>query len=138
MSAIERTVLRLPRSAYLVAGFVALCSMAAVRSPWQSVIFLVPLFAAWVVARRATIVDENGLTARSVLGEQSVAWGELAGLRLDSSGAVYAVEVSRAELRLPCVRSTALGPLIAASGGRIPDPSAATDGRGTPERSDAQ
>jgi hypothetical protein len=35
---------------------------------------------------------------------------------------VYAVDADGTQLRLPCVRSTKLTPLIAAGAGRIPDP----------------
>jgi hypothetical protein len=60
-----------------------------------------------------------------MLGSRTVGWNELAGLRLDRSGAVYAVDSAGGQLRLPCVRSTKLDALIAAGAGRIPDPAAA-------------
>jgi hypothetical protein len=37
---------------------------------------------------------------------------------------VYAVDSAGGQLKLPCVRSTRLDPLIAAGEGRIPDPAA--------------
>jgi len=120
----ERTVLTVPRSAYLVVAFIAVCATAAVRAPWQLSIYLIPVACGYVIARRATIVDDTGLTVRAVFGESSVAWEDLSGVRLDNSGAVYAVDRQRGELRLPCVRATNLAPLIHASAGRIPDPSA--------------
>ena len=93
MTAIQRTVLKHPGSAYLIVAFVALCVTAVVRSPIQALlIYLVPLAGAVYIARTATIVDEDGLHAQAVFGSQLVGWDELRGLRLDGSGAVYAVD----------------------------------------------
>jgi hypothetical protein len=118
----RRTVIRHPASAYLIVAFVALCATAVVRSPVQALVYLVPIGGALYIARTATIVDGTGVTARALVGSQTVPWNELTGLRVDASSAVYAVDVHDTQLRLPCVRGTRLGPLIAASDGRIPDP----------------
>jgi hypothetical protein len=124
MSAGARTIIKHPSSAYLIVAFVALCSTAFVRSPLQGLIYLIPAAGAAYVARTGTIVDDIGVTARAIFGSQTVPWNELAGLRLSDNGAVYAVLRDGTQLRLPCVRSTKLTPLIAASDGRIPDPAA--------------
>ncbi len=121
MTAIQRTVLKHPASAYLIVAFVALCATAVVRSPVQALIYLVPAAGALYVARTATVVDEQGLHARAVFGSQLIGWDELRGLRLDRSGAVYAVDRAGTQLRLPCVRSTKLQPLITAGAGRLPE-----------------
>ncbi|MGI8667025.1 MAG: PH domain-containing protein, partial [Jatrophihabitans sp.] len=97
-----------------------LCMTAVVRSPLQTLVYLVPAAAALYIARTATVVDEQGLHARAVFGSQRVGWDELRGLRLDARGAVYAVDLAGTQLRLPCVRSTRLDPLIAAGAGRLP------------------
>lgn len=125
MTELRRTVLKQPASAYLIVAFVALCVTAGVHSPWALLVYLIPLLAAAYVARTATIVDAAGLQARAVFGSQRVGWDELRGLRLTESGAVYAVSTDGTQLRLPCIRSTKLNPLIQAAAGRIPDPSAA-------------
>ncbi len=121
MTAIQRTVLKHPASAYLIVAFVALCGTAIVRSPVQALIYLVPLAGALYIARTATVVDERGLHAQALFGSQLVGWDELRGLRLDARGAVYAVDQAGSQLRLPCVRSTKLQPLITAGAGRIPE-----------------
>jgi hypothetical protein len=126
MTAPRRTVLKHPGSAYLIVAFTALCCTAVVQSKLLLLTYLVPLVAALYVARTATVVDEQGLHARALFGSRTVGWHELIGLRLDRSGAVYAVDSSGGQLKLPCVRSTRLDPLIAAGGGRIPDPAAAS------------
>jgi hypothetical protein len=125
MTATRRTVLKHPASAYLIVAFTALCCTAVVHSALLALVYLVPLAAALYVARTATVVDDQGLHARAVLGSRTVGWDELRGLRLDRSGAVYAVDSAGSQLKLPCVRSTRLDALIAAGDGRIPDPAAA-------------
>jgi hypothetical protein len=120
MTANQRTVLKHPASAYLIVAFLALCVTVVVRSPLQALIYLVPVAGACYIARTATVVDQSGLRARALFGSQTIGWDELRGLRLDASGAVYAVDLSGGQLRLPCVRSTALQPLIEAGAGRLP------------------
>jgi Bacterial PH domain len=124
MTATPRTVLKHSALAYLIVAFVALCCTAVVHSPLLALIYLVPLAAALYVARTATVVDDFGLHARAMFGSRTVGWNQLIGLRLDRTGAVYAVDSSGGQLKLPCVRSTRLDPLIAAGAGRIPDPAA--------------
>jgi hypothetical protein len=118
----RRTVIKHSALAYLIVAFTALCCTAVVQSPALALVYLLPLAGALYIARTATVVDERGVHARAVLGSQTIGWHELAGLRLDRSGAVYAVDTSGGQLQLPCVRSTRLGSLIAAGAGRIPDP----------------
>jgi hypothetical protein len=125
MTAPQRTVLKHPALAYLIVAFTALCCTAVVHSPVLALVYLIPLAGALYVARTATVVDSAGLHARALLGSRTIGWNELAGLRLDRSGAVYAVDRAGGQLRLPCVRSTRLDELIAAGAGRIPDPAAA-------------
>lgn len=120
----EGTVIKHPNSAYLIVAFLLLCTMAMVRSPLQALFFLIPLACALYIARTATIVDSAGVSARALFGTETVNWTTLTGLHLAKSGAVYAVDSSGTQLRLPCVRSTRLSPLITASAGRIPDPAA--------------
>ena len=124
MTDLDRTVLKQPNSAYLIVGFVAICVTAVVRSLAQLPVYLIPLAGAVYIARTATIVDSVGITARAILGSQQVRWASLRGLKLTDKGAVYAVDTDGTQLRLPCVRSTKLSPLIAAGAGRIPDPAA--------------
>lgn len=121
MTELRRTVLAQPASAYLIVAFVAVCVTAAVHSPWALLVYLIPLAGAIYVARTATVVDQTGLQARGMFGSATVGWDELRGLRLAESGAVFAVSTDGTQLRLPCVRSTKLGPLIKAADGRIPE-----------------
>lgn len=124
MSGVPRTVIKHPNSAYLIVAFLAICATAVVRSPVQALVYLVPLAAGLYIARTATIVDDHGITARAVFGSETIGWDELVGLRLDDSAAVFAVARNHSQLKLPCIRSTRIGPLVRAAGGRIPDPGA--------------
>ncbi|MEO6502390.1 MAG: PH domain-containing protein [Jatrophihabitantaceae bacterium] len=128
-TATRRTVIKHSALAYLIVAFTALCCTAVVQSALLALVYLVPLAAALYIARTATVVDDQGLHARAMFGSRMVGWHELAGLRLDRSGAVYAVDSSGGQLKLPCVRSTRLEPLIDAGAGRIPDPAATADQR---------
>jgi hypothetical protein len=125
MTAPRRTVLKHPALSYLIVAFTALCCTAVVHSPVLALVYLIPLAAAFYVARTATIVDDRGVHARAMFGSRTIGWDELVGLRLDRSGAVYAVDRAGGQLQLPCVRSTRLDELVAAGAGRIPDPAAA-------------
>ncbi|MBV9822245.1 MAG: PH domain-containing protein [Actinobacteria bacterium] len=125
MTAPRRTVLKHSALSYLIVAFLALCCTAVVHAPVLALVYLLPLGAALYVARTATVVDATGLHARALLGSRTLPWDQLAGLRLDRSGAVYAVDRAGGQLRLPCVRSTRLDALVAAGAGRIPDPAAA-------------
>jgi hypothetical protein len=124
MDPVRPTVIKHPNSAYLIVAFVALCMTALVHAPWHTLVYLIPIAGACYIIRTATVVDEKGLTARALFGSQTVRWDELVGLRLDPSGAVYAVDQDKTQFKLPCVRSTKLQLLVAASAGRIPDPTA--------------
>jgi hypothetical protein len=125
MTAIRRTVIKHQPLAYLIVAFTAICCTAVVHSKPLALIYLLPLAGTLYIARTGTVVDESGLHARAIFGSRLVSWNELVGLRLDRSGAVYAVDSARGQLKLPCVRSTRLDVLIAAGAGRIPDPAAA-------------
>ncbi len=121
MTESRRTVLKHPASAYLIVAFIAVCVTAAVHSPWALLVYLIPVAGALYIARTATVVDEVGLQARAMFGRQLVSWAEFRGLLLSESGGVYAVSTDGTQLKLPCVRSTKLQPLITAAGGRIPE-----------------
>jgi Bacterial PH domain len=120
-----RTVLAHPGSSYVMVGFLAICVTAMVHWPIALVLYVIPIAVAVYIRRTATIVGEDGLTARALFGSSTVSWDALTGLRLDNSGSVYAVDAAGTQLKLPCVRATRLNPLIQASHGRIPDPAQA-------------
>ncbi len=115
-----------PTVSLVAIGFLALClsPIAFQGGPWF-LLFLIPLAgAAWVVRSR-TRVDTDGLHVRRLLGTRSLAWSEVATLRLVERGWVRAVPQEGADLELRGVRIRDLGRVGEASGGRVSAPSPA-------------
>jgi Bacterial PH domain len=115
---VSSRVFRLPRSAYLAVLFLVLCATPLVQHPLASFVYVIPVAAAVFIARTATIVDDQGITVRALVGHRTLPWAELRGLSV-TGRSVYAVTDASA-VRLPCVRLADLAALSAASGGRLP------------------
>jgi hypothetical protein len=129
---------RLPRSAYLIVLFIAFgtvpvaftaaaldhdSSGGVVGPPaavgWQTALVLLPAVVAVFIARTATLVDDEGIRVRALLGSRRLAWNQIRGLSV-SGRSVYAV-TAEGSWRLPCVHVTQLGELSRASGGHLPE-----------------
>ncbi|SDP48912.1 PH domain-containing protein [Actinopolyspora xinjiangensis] len=120
----SRLVFRLTRVSLLVILVLAVCiSPVAASLPWLSVLYLVPLGLVLWVVRMRTVVDESGITARTLTGSTRMAWTEIKALRLDERHWVRAVTTSDRQVRLPALRVRDVPRLAAMSGGRIQDPS---------------
>jgi hypothetical protein len=121
---------RLPRVTYLIVVLLLFCvaplaftdrgteSAPAVIGP-QTLLLLVPVVAAVMIARTATVIDGDGITVRLALGSRRLSWGDVRGLSVDERS-VYAVGHA-GSLRLPCVRIADLAAVSKASGGHLPD-----------------
>ncbi len=110
----------------LVAFAFAFCATPfAFGAPLFWLIYLVPVAMIVWAARTRTIVGPDALTVRRVLGGRTVPWSEVASLRLTKRTRVRAVLTGGDELALPAVHVRNLPALAAASGGHLPDPSAA-------------
>ena len=115
--------LRMSRTALLPVAFLALCVVPlATASTWTLVLPLVPLAVALWVLRVGVDVRDDGLTVRSLAGQRSVAWSELAGIRVGQAGDLWLVTTGGTEVRLPVMRPRDLPRLAARSGGRIDVP----------------
>jgi hypothetical protein len=115
--------LRMSRTALLPVAFLALCVVPlATASTWTLVLLLVPLAVALWVLRVGVDVRDDGLTVRSLAGQRSVAWSELAGIRVGQAGDLWLVTTGGTEVRLPVMRPRDLPRLAALSGGRIDVP----------------
>jgi hypothetical protein len=111
------------RTALLPVAFLALCVVPlATASTWTLVLLLVPLAVALWVLRVGVDVRDDGLTVRSLAGRRSVAWSELAGIRVGQAGDLWLVTTGGTEVRLPVMRPRDLPRLAALSGGRIDVP----------------
>jgi Bacterial PH domain len=122
-------VFRLPPLAYVVVLFLLFgCAPIAFtargfeseRAVWgpQTAVLLVPVLAAVLIARTATIVDASGIVVRAAFGRRVLPWSDIGALSLRGT-AVYAV-LDGGALRLPCVHVADLAEVSRASGGRLP------------------
>jgi hypothetical protein len=111
------------RTALLPVAVLALCALPlATVATWTLVLLLVPLaLAVWVLRVGVDFTDE-GVTARSLAGQRSVPWAEVAGLRVASPGELWLVTTRGTEVRLPVLRARDLPRLAALTGGRIDVP----------------
>ena len=129
--------LRLPRTAYLAAGALAVCVTPMVQAPWLFVVYLLPIAAFAYIARSGTVVDDDGITARAMIGSARVPWSDVVGLRLGDRGQVYALLTGDQQLRLPGARPKDVAVITAIS----ESASGATAGGATaqpaPEQADA-
>ena len=113
--------LRMSRTMLLPLVLFALCLLPVVLvSPWGLLLLLLPaLLAAWVL-RIGVTVGEDGIGVQSLVGARQVAWGELAGIRVDERGRLWLVTTAGTEVALPVLRARDRPRLADLSGGRIP------------------
>ena len=116
--------IRTPRQALIGLGTAAFVTIPLVfTSPWLALLWLVPAVGLATVLRSGVDADRSGLTVRTLRGTRPLGWGGIRGLRLRGNK-VWAVLSDDSAVRLPVVRPRHLPLLAAASGGRLPDPSA--------------
>jgi hypothetical protein len=115
------------RTALLPVGLLAVCVVPlAFAAPWTPVLLLVPLALTLWVLRVGVDISDDGVTARSLIGERRVPWTEVVGIRVAPRGDLWLVTTGGTEVRLPVMRARDLPRLAAVSGGRIdvPEPPA--------------
>jgi hypothetical protein len=118
------------RTALLPVGFLALCTvpLAAVTT-WTLILLLIPLTVAVWVLRTGVDIGDAGITVRSLAGSRTVAWPELAGIRVAAGGRLWLVTIGGTEVRMPVMRARDLPQLAAMSGGRIDVPAPPSAGQ---------
>lgn len=115
---------RIPRVNLAAVLLAAVCTVPlAFASPWLLVVWLLPVVALLHVLRAGVDADVDGLTARTAWSTRRLGWDEIRGLRINRAR-VAAVLRDGSAVRLPVVRPRHLPVLSAASGGRLPDPTA--------------
>lgn len=107
--------LRLPRTAYLAAGALAVCVTPMVQAPWLALVYLLPIAAFAYVARSGTVVDARGITARAMIGSAHMPWSEVVGLRVSDRGQVFALLPDDKQVRLPAARPKDVAVITAVS-----------------------
>ncbi|HST65893.1 MAG TPA: PH domain-containing protein [Mycobacteriales bacterium] len=115
---------RIPRVNLFAVVVAAVCTLPlAFASPWLALVWLLPLAGLAYVLRTGVDADAEGLTARTMLRSRRLSWDDIAGLRIRRAR-IAAVLRNGTAVRLPVLRPRHLSVLAAASGGRLPDPTA--------------
>jgi hypothetical protein len=115
---------RIPRVNLFAVAVAAICTVPlAFASPWLAILWLLPVAGLLHVVRTGVDADAAGLTAHTMLRSRRLSWDDIAGLRIRRSR-IAAVLRGGSTIRLPVLRPRHLSLLAAASGGRLPDPTA--------------
>jgi len=117
-------VIRISPMAHFAVGFLTLGLLAVILAgpPWVALLLVVPIMLSVAVARYRTVADAETVTARSLLGSETVGWDDIHGLRFSRSSWATAQLKDGQELRLPAVTFATLPRLTEISGGRVPNP----------------
>jgi hypothetical protein len=110
--------------AYFAVGFLALGLLALVFAgpAWFGLLLVIPVMLSALIIRYRTVADRDTVTARTLLGSETVSWDDIEGLRFGKGTWAYAQRKDGIELRLPAVTFATLPLLTEASGGRVPNP----------------
>ena len=110
--------------AHFAVGFLALGLLALVLAgpEWFALLLVIPVVLSALIVRYRTVADRDTVTARTLLGSQTMSWDDIAGLRFGKGSWAYAQLKDGTELRLPAVTFATLPLLTEASGGRVPNP----------------
>jgi hypothetical protein len=117
-------VIRISPMAHFAVGFFTLGLLALVLSgpAWVALLLVIPVILSALIIRYRTVADHDTVTARTLLGSETVAWDDIDGLRFDKGSWALAQRKDGTELRLPAVTFSTLPSLTEASGGRVPNP----------------
>jgi Bacterial PH domain len=115
--------MRMSRTALLPVVLLAVCLLPlATISSWLLLVLVVPvILAAWVV-RVGVDLGDQGVTVRRLLGERTVPWERLTGIRVADDGGLWLVTTTGTQLRMPVLRPRDLPRISALTNGRIPAP----------------
>jgi Bacterial PH domain len=109
--------------AHFAVGFLALGLLIPVMTwPPSAPLLVIPLVLAALIVRLRTVADDDGVTVRTLLGSQTVAWDDIDGLRFNRGSWARAQLNNGRVLRLPAVTFSTLPLLTEASAGRVPNP----------------
>jgi hypothetical protein len=110
--------------AHFAVGFLVLGLLALVLAgpAWLALLLVIPVILSASISRYRTVADRDTVTARTLLGSQTVAWDDVEGLRFGKGSWACAHLNDGSELRLPAVTFATLPLLTEGSGGRVPNP----------------
>lgn len=117
-------VIRISPMAHFAVAFLALSLLTLVFAglPWVLALLVIPIGLSVYVVRNRTVADRDTVSARTLLGSETVRWEDVSGLRFGKGSAAYAHLKDGRDLRLPAVTFASLPLLTEASGGRVPNP----------------
>lgn len=117
-------VIRISPMAHVAVGFLtlALLSLVLAGPSWFALLLVIPVVLSTIVVRYRTTADADTVTARTLLGSETVRWDDIDGLRFGRRVWALARRRDGSELSLPAVTFATLPQLTAASGGRVPNP----------------
>ncbi|ABK72931.1 PH domain-containing protein [Mycolicibacterium smegmatis] len=123
-SATDPVVIRISPMAHLAVAVVTLGLLTVILTnpPLFGVLLLIPIGLSLAIIRLQTKADRNTVTARSLLGSQTVPWSDIEGLRFERGRWAVAQRTTGEDLRLPAVTFATLPLLAEVSGGRVPNP----------------
>lgn len=109
--------------AHFAVGFLMLGLLIPVLTwPLSAPLLVIPAVLSTLIARLRTVADRQTVTVRTLLGNRSVGWDDIAGLRFSKGSWARAHLDGGGQLRLPAVTFATLPLLAEASGGRVPNP----------------
>ncbi|MTE13055.1 PH domain-containing protein [Nocardia sp. CT2-14] len=117
-------MIRIPRLAHL-GVFILLFCVAFAFFGWPQVLwilFAIPAALVVWIERTRTTVSGNGIDTRTLFGGRHIDWADVRGLRIPQRGYLQLHLADDTDVALPAVGYNRLAELVAASGGRIPDP----------------
>jgi hypothetical protein len=117
-------VIRISPMAHFAVGFLVLGLLALVFAgpAWVALLLVIPVILSAMIVRYRTVADRDTVTARTLLGSETVSWRDIEGLRFGKGAWAYARRKDGTELRLPAVTFATLPLLTEASDGRVPNP----------------
>ena len=116
-------VITISPMAHFAVGFFALGLLIPVMTwPATAPLLIIPVLLSALIIRLRTQADDTGVTARTLLGGQSVRWEDIDGLRFNRGSWARAQLKNGRQMRLPAVSFATLPQLTRASAGRVPNP----------------
>jgi hypothetical protein len=120
---VEPVVIRISPTAHLAVGFLVLGLLSlALAWTWFAPLFVIPAMLSAYIVRLRTTADPDTVTARNLLGSQTLRWEDIEGLRFSKGSWARAQLKDGRELRLPAVTFATLPQLTEVSAGRVPNP----------------
>ena len=109
--------------AHFAVGFLMLGMLAVVLGAgWTLPLLIIPVILSVFIIRLRTVADSDTVTARRLLGSETVRWEDIEGLRFTKGSWARAQLKDGGELLLPAVTFATLPQLTEVSAGRVPNP----------------